>query len=78
MIRRSPRAARESAGLWRHDGVVLNVSRVELMKAQTPERGMPIMVVVAQVQYIHTVRNKKVSRPAPGPVPAASTGPVHA
>jgi len=58
---KSHQAARESANLWRHDGVILNVSRVELIKAQTLEAGLPILVVSAQVQYIHTVRNKKVS-----------------
>jgi len=62
---RSHQAARESAGQWRHDGVVLAVSQVNLMKAQSLEQGVPVLLVSAMVQYINTVRNKKVRRARP-------------
>ena len=62
---RSHQAARESAGQLRHDGVVLAVSQVTLIKAQSLEQGVPVLLVSAMVQYINTVRNQKV-RPGRG------------
>jgi hypothetical protein len=52
-----------------HDGQVLSVSKVEILQARTLDAGerggtMPVVVVSAQVQYIHCVRNKKVRRHA--------------
>jgi import inner membrane translocase subunit TIM44 len=56
-------AARETEGL-RHDGTVLSVSKVELMQAKQLEDAgggtLPLLLVSAQVQYIHAVRNKVV------------------
>lgn len=57
-------AARDVEGLT-HDGQVLNVSRVEIMQARTLDSSdaggtLPVVVLSAQVQYIHCVRNKKV------------------
>jgi hypothetical protein len=56
-------AARQLEGL-EHDGTILAVSKVELLKATQleDERGgnAPLLLVSAQVQYIHAVRNKKV------------------
>lgn len=57
-------AAREAEGL-EHDGTILSVARVELIKATQMEdaRGgsTPLLLCSAQVQYIHAVRNKSVS-----------------
>ena len=57
-------AARQLEGL-EHDGTILAVSKVELLKATQveDEKGgsQPLLLVSAQVQYIHAVRNKKVS-----------------
>jgi len=59
-------AARAVEGLT-HDGVILSVRRVEIAGARTLEMSgekggsLPIILVSSQVQYIHTVRNKKVS-----------------
>jgi hypothetical protein len=59
-------AARQQEGL-EHDGTILQVSKVELLKATQveDEKGgsSPLLLVSAQVQYIHAVRNKKVSGP---------------
>lgn len=57
---RAVQAARDLEGLT-HDGMILQVSRVELLQARSLERGVPIVLVTAQVQYIHCVRNKMVS-----------------
>jgi hypothetical protein len=57
---KSHQAARESAGIFRHDGVVLNVSQVNLMKATSLEQGVPVLLVSAMVQYINCARNKEV------------------
>ena len=56
-------AAREKEGL-EHDGTILQVSKVELLKATQleDEKGgtAPLLLVSAQVQYIHAVKNRKV------------------
>lgn len=57
-----PRSAIE--GLT-HDGIILNVSKCEMTAARTLEQAegggtLPVILTTAQVQYIHTVRNKKV------------------
>ena len=56
---RAVAAAREVEGLSM-DGTMLNVQRVEIGEAKTLERGVPIILVTCQVQYIHCVRNRKV------------------
>lgn len=48
----------QAAGFFRHDGIILDVSKVNLMQAKSMEAGLPVMVLSAQVQYIHTARNK--------------------
>lgn len=57
-------AARDVEGLT-HDGQVLSVSKVELLQARTLDSSdsgtLPVVVLSCQVQYIHCVRNKKVS-----------------
>lgn len=51
-------ASRAVQGNITHDGVILNVHKVELIKAQTLERdNTPAMLLSAQLQYIHCVRN---------------------
>ena len=56
-------AARQKEGL-EHDGTILAVNKVELLKATQleDERGgsAPLLLVSAHVQYIHAVRDKKV------------------
>ena len=60
---RAVAAAREAEGL-EHDGTILQVSKVELLKAQQMEDAKggttPLLLVSAQVQYIHAVRDKTV------------------
>ena len=58
---RAVAAAREIEGLSM-DGTILNVQKAELAQAKSLEKGVPIVVVTSQVQYIHCVRNKKVRR----------------
>jgi len=58
---RAVAAAREIEGLSM-DGTILNVQKVELVQAKALERGLPILLVSSQVQYIHCIRNKKVRR----------------
>jgi hypothetical protein len=60
---RAVAAAREIEGLSM-DGTILNVQKVELVQAKALERGLPILLVSSQVQYIHCIRNKKVRRAA--------------
>jgi len=49
-----------------HDGIILNVSKCEMTAARTLEQAgegggnLPVILTTAQVQYIHTVRNRKV------------------
>jgi Tim44-like domain len=63
---RAVAAARAIEGLS-HDGVILNVSKVEIASARSVERtgdqggSVPVVVVTSLVQHIHAVRNKKVS-----------------
>lgn len=56
------RAAREAQGLY-HDGVVLNVSRVEVLDAKTVESlsggTLPVITVCGQVQYVHCLRDSE-------------------
>ena len=63
---RAVAAARAAEGL-QHDGLILQVSKVELMQAKQFEDAaggtLPLLLVSAQVQYIHTVRNSKVRNP---------------
>jgi import inner membrane translocase subunit TIM44 len=51
-------AAREVEGLWM-DGTILQVQRTEIQTARSLEKGLPVILVSAQVQYIHAVKNKK-------------------
>lgn len=62
---KSVAAARAVEGLT-HDGIVLNVSKCEMGAGRTLEGvegggTLPVILTTAQVQYIHTVRNGKVS-----------------
>jgi Tim44-like domain len=58
---RAVAAAREIEGLTMA-GTILNVQKAELVQAKSLEKGVPIILVTSQVQYIHCVRNKKVSQ----------------
>ena len=55
----------------------MNVSKCEMTAARTLEQAgegggnLPVILTTAQVQYIHTVRNKKVRRPRLRPPPRA-------
>lgn len=62
---RAVAAAREIEGLT-HEGQILQVSKVEMLSAKSLEKGPPIILVMAQVQYIHAVRNRQVRRNAGG------------
>ena len=72
---RAVAAAREAEGL-EHDGTILQVSKVELLKAQQMEDAKggttPLLLVSAQVQYIHAVRDKTVrgGKRVPPPPPS--------
>lgn len=48
----------------RHDGIVLSVSRVEVVQAKSLEQGVPVLVLSGLAQYIHTIRSKDVSKPS--------------
>ncbi len=61
---KSAQAARESAGSGRHDGIILSVSKVDFLQAKLTEENVPAVTVSSLVQYLHTVRDKKVGAAA--------------